>query len=428
MVNEPVITVTKANDIDIVDDSASTTEFLPAPDDDIGIALKPILFGNVKAGEATIEQEYHIWNNIDGDEEGGVDLGIAYNLSVTASTLRGQNAGGTIKEGKEVVELREILVIDVSGGGTVYKAVGGLITLTLGDLRGDKLATPGIPTGTAGHESGGEVLPGTYYLCVSATDETGETEAGSESAGVTISPLDSQTDQDGESETLDNTTNTRIGWKKAGIGTFINGLQVLQSAGGTLEGTLRLETDNSGSPSGTLVNENAEKTGISFQDAIKTSILWNNEQSWTDGTTYWFVFVITAGTGKLKGKATGTNHNVKIYTNGSWQDSSTIYELYAILIGNNKIDWDWADVDYAQTYKAFRTETSQSYGAESLLIAGLNSSGYEDKKCDTVEGTPLEEGTVTRKHKKVIKAKVAADSTSHKENVEFNLEFRYNLT
>lgn len=427
MANEPVITVTKENDIDIVDDSASTEEFLPAPDEDIGVALKPMDYGKVKAGEVTVEHEYHIWNNLDGDEEGGVDLDTAYDLCITATTLRQQNAGGAIAEGKEIVELRELLILNVSGGATVYKAVGGNIVIPLGDLRGDKLATPDLPAGTVDHGSGGEVLPGTYYAKIAATDETGETEAGSESVGVTVDPLFSQTDQTGESEVLDTTTNTRIAWRKSGVGTFINGIQVLQSADGTLEGTLRLETDNSGSPSGTLVNENAEKTNITLQDAVKTSMFWNNEQSWTDGTDYWFVFVVTDGTGKLKGKSTGTTHNVKIY-NTTWQDSSNIYDLYCIGLGNNIINWDWADVENAQTMKIFRTETSQDYDATSLLEAGLTASNYQDKKCNTVTGTPLEEGTVTRKHKKVIKAKIGADSTSHKANVDFNFEVRYNLS
>lgn len=131
---EPVITVTKANGIDIVDDSASATEFLPEPEQDIGVALKPMDYGSVKAAETTTEQEYRIYNNIDGDEVGGVDLDTAYDLCVTASTIRQQNAGGTITGGKEVVELREVLILDVTGGGTVYQAVGGLITIPLGIL------------------------------------------------------------------------------------------------------------------------------------------------------------------------------------------------------------------------------------------------------------------------------------------------------
>lgn len=420
---DPVITFTKANDITVLDDSESTTEFLPAPDDTIGIALNPEDFGSVKATESTTEHEIHIHNNKDGI----ADIDPALDLKITTVTLLKQNTGGTNEEGKEIVQMAMVQIRDVNSGSQISIPIGGMQTLSLGDLRGDKLSTPNIPTGTAGHTSGGQVLPGTYYARISALDETGETLAGAESVPVTINPLLQQTDETGNSETLTPTLNTKISYAIQGIGTYVNGFQLKQENGGTIIGNLRLETDNAGNPSGTLVTANSEKTNVTLHDGQITSIFFNNEITWEENTPYHIVFVITGGTGQLKGKSTGTQHNVKYY-DGSWHDSSNIYDLYCTTLGDNKIDWTWDEVTNAETYNIFRTEISGEYNSTSQIVEGLNTNNYEDKICDPSTGEPLNEETVTYGHKKVLKAKVVANSTANSANVEFYFEARYNKT
>jgi len=417
---DPIITFTKANDIDPLDDTKSDIEFLPPPDDTIGVALHPEDFGSAKAGESTTAHEIHIHNNKDGVS----DVDPALGLAITSVTLLQQNSGGTNEEGKEIVELKMAQIKDVTGGSAIYVPVGGSQALTLGDLRGDKLVAPGLPTGTVGHESGGEVLPGTYYAKVSALDETGETLPGSESSAVTVESLFSQTVQDGNSETLDSVTNSKISYAVKGVGTYVNGFQLLQTSGGTIVGNLRLETDNEGSPSGTLLSVNSEKTNVTLQDGIVTSVFFNNEITWVNETNYHLVFVVTSGTGTLKGKATGTTHSVKYY-DGTWHDSSNIYDLYCVILGNNKIDWAWDKVTNAETYKLFRSETSGSYGATSMLAKGIETNAYEDKLCEPITGEPLASETVTYGHKWVIEIKIAVNSTANSANAEFYFEARY---
>lgn len=421
MAIDPIITFTKENDSTVVDDTESTTEFLPDPYHTIGRALAPEDFGSAKAGEQTTVHRIHIWNNKGGTEDANPALGLA----LTTVNILKENSGGEVFGGKEIVEMKMAGVKNVSGGSEVFTPVGGMTTLSLGDLRGDKLGTPNLPSGTVGHGSGGEVLPGTYYARVSASDETGETLAGAESTGVTVTSLDEQTSEDGSSESLSSTGNTRISYKITASGSYVNGFQLKQSSGGTLVGNLRLETDDNGNPSSTLVSSNSEKQNITLQDDEVTSIFFNNEISWTDGTSYHLVFVVTGGTGTLKGKSTGSDHNVKYY-DGSWHDSSSIYDLYCVILGDNLINWSWTGVDNAQSYKLFRTETSASYGASSLISSGITGNTYQDKLCEPVLGEPQTEATVTFGHKKVVDIKIVVNSTAQTADADFYFEARYN--
>ncbi|MDH7506188.1 MAG: hypothetical protein QHH15_00530 [Candidatus Thermoplasmatota archaeon] len=419
---DPVISFYKSNDTDVLDDTESVSEFLPEPDDDIGVALNEEDFGSARAGDSTTEHEIHIWNN-----KGGVsDVTPAYDLEITSVTLRHANSGGELQEGKEIVEMLMAQVKDLDEDDE-YEAVGGMITKALGDLRGDKLSTPNMPTGVVGHESGGEVLPGTYYAKVSALDETGETVASAESVAVPLTALTEQTTEDGNSESLSSGGNTKLTYKVPGVGTYVNGFQLKQTSGGSLVVNVRLEEDNSGEPSGTLVSANSEKLNVTLGDGVVTSVFFNNEITWVDSTIYWLVVSVVSGTGTLKGKATGSTYRVKYY-DGTWHDSSNIYDLYCVVIGDNKIDWSWEEVEYALTYKLFRTESSGTYNTPALIAEGIEDITYEDKLCEPTPGEPLAVGTVTYEHCKAINIKIVANSEAQTSDCYFDFEARYNKT
>lgn len=413
MADDPVITFWKVNETTVLDET----------EDEDGVALHPEDFGVAKASESTSEHEIHIINNKDGV----ADLGTAYNLELTTVNLNDENSGGTVDEGKEIIEMKMAQVKNESAGDTVFSSVGGMQTKQLGDLRGDKLKTPNIPTGEVTHGSGGQVLPGTYYAAVSALDETGETVASPESAAVQLTALNEQIVQDGDSESLSSTGNNKISYKIEGVGDYINGVQLLQTTGGTLVGNLRLETDNAGDPSGTLVSVNSEKLNITLNDGVKTSIFFNNEITWEDGVTYHLVFSITSGTGTLKGKATGTVYNVKYY-DGSWNNSSNIYDLYCILLGDNEINWTWDEVENVQTQKLFRTEITGVYGTDSLIAEGIEDNEYLDKICEPTEGEPLAVETVTYEHKVIVIIKIVVNSLAEKCDADFKFEARWDKT
>lgn len=416
---DPVITFYEQNDVDILDDTESGTEMLPAPCNTKGVALHPKNFGSAKAGESTIEHEIHIYNNKGGNS----NVDAALDLSLTVVNLDFQNSGGELCQGKEIVEMQMIHAKDVDNNGN-YQAIGGAIGLSLGNLRGDKLGTPNAPSGTPGHVSGGQVLPGTYYGRISALDETGETLAGSESLGVDIDPLFEQLIEDGNSEVISTGANSRISYAITGVGTYVNGFQIKQNAGGTLVGNLRLETDNAGNPSGTLVSANAEKLNVTLNEGLN-SIFFNNEITWVNGTTYHLVFVVTGGTGQLKGKATGSTYKVKYY-DGSWHNSSSIYDLYCVILGNNKIDWTWTAVENTATYKLFRTEQSGVYNTPVLIAEGITTNSYEDKSCEPIAGQPITVATVTYQHKRIIKVKVIVNTNAQTSTSDFYFELRYN--
>jgi len=416
---DPIISFYKQNDVNVLDDTESDTEFLPEPYNDIGVALHPQDFGSARAGESTPEYEIHIYNNKGGNS----DVDTAFDLALTVVNILKENQGGELIGGKEIVEMlmAQVKNVDIEGN---FQAVGGMVTIPLGNLRGDKLVTPNLPLGTAGHDSGGQVLPGTYYGEISALDETGETLPSSESTIVEIDPLFEELAEDGNSENLSPGANSRISYTITGVGTYVNGFQIKQNTGGTLVGNLRLETDNAGNPSGTLVSANAEKLNVTLNEGLN-SVFFNNEITWENGTTYHLVFVVTGGAGQLKGKATGSTYKVKYY-DGSWHNSSSIYDLYCVVIGDNLINWSWDTVTNAMTYKLFRTEETGVYGANSLIAQGITDVAYQDKVCEPVVGEPLAVATVTYQHKRVVKIKMVVNSNAQTTIADFFFELRYN--
>lgn len=85
---------------------------------------------------------------------------------------------------------------------------------------------------------------------------------------------------------------------------------------GTPTYTVTLQTDSSGSPSGTNVHANLSKTGFIPTSGVFTTGVWE-EGAWVEPGTYWLVFERTAGTATFDGGLTGTADQVKSFS-GSW--------------------------------------------------------------------------------------------------------------
>ena len=193
---------------------------------------------------------------------------------------------------------------------------------------------------------------------------------------------------------------------------------------GELLGTVRLETDDNGNPSGTLVTGNSEKLNVSLVDGVNT-VFMNNEIPWTEGNTYHIVFVVTEGTGTLKGSSTGTDYNVKYY-DGVWKTSSNLYDLYCVLIGDNQISWEWNETLNAVTYKLYRTEVSGTYGDSSLVMEGIDTNSLEDLLCEPVQGKPVPSSTCKYEHKKVLKTKIVVNpNVQDSPTTDFLFEIMY---
>lgn len=87
----------------------------------------------------------------------------------------------------------------------------------------------------------------------------------------------------------------------AGV-TSIRGVSLWMSTGGTLVGDVRIETDSSGIPSGTLVDPaNSQKTGVTLNANSETMVFFDSEATISASTTYWVVFVPSSGTGTFQG-------------------------------------------------------------------------------------------------------------------------------
>lgn len=376
--------------------------------------------GSVRAGAISVTREIHIWNN----KGGSSDVNTMQNVQMTDVTLEGGDSGGDIEEGKEIVEQRMMSVRDVTGGGVSFTPVGGAVTKTLANIRGDKLATPGQPLGVPTHGSGGLIIPGAYFARISAVDETGETLAGVESAQIDVLPLISQETANTDGETLTSGGNSKVSRKFTSPFDYCNGVILQMSAGGSLVGTLRIETDNAGVPSGTLANANAQVTGVALNNGTDTAIMFEDEVTLTQNGIYHIVFIITSGTGTLKGIGTGSTRLAK-YNDGTWHDSAILYDYYFKLIGDNIITWGWDEVYGAVSYKIFRTQTTGVYGASCLVQAGIEEATFDDGFSTLLVGTPLGAATVTYQHKHVIEVKITVPTTATEGSLSFYPEVRY---
>ncbi|NOQ68274.1 DUF2341 domain-containing protein, partial [Patescibacteria group bacterium] len=134
---------------------------------------------------------------------------------------------------------------------------------------------------------------------------------------------------DTASETI-NATNTKIAQKfNSGANTAISSVDLFMSTGGALTGTVRIETDSSGSPSGTLVdatNSYSASTALSA-NAVK-HIPLTGITTLAASTDYWIVFSYSSGAGgTFQGGTSGTINQVKYY-NGLWNLSTSVENIY----------------------------------------------------------------------------------------------------
>ncbi|KYC51588.1 MAG: hypothetical protein AMQ22_01279 [Candidatus Methanofastidiosum methylothiophilum] len=380
--------------------------------------LNPIDLGIVDAGDTGDPVQVNIWNN----KGGSSDVSKMENVRLTTVTKNGYNSGDTIANGKDAVEQRYVGVKSLTNEDENYTQVGGATTKVLGDIRGDLLVAPGKPTGVVGHASGGKVRPGTYYGVIAAVDETGETLKGTESDAVVVSPMLEQTTEDTDSETLDTTTNTRLSQKFVASQDYINGVVFKEKTGGTLVGTIRVETDNAGNPSGTLAHASLEITGVTLTANALNYIFFAAQGTVTIGTTYHIVFIVTGGSGILRGTTTGTANQAKYY-DGSWHDSAIENMVYKI-ISNNQITWTWSAVTNAQSYKVFRTISRGSYGASSLVGSPVAATLVDVIETPTT-GQPKGTATVTRGHKHEVDMVLVVPTNAQSGAVDMNTRVLY---
>jgi hypothetical protein len=377
--------------------------------------------GTIRAGATSAIRTLHICNN----KGGSSDRLTMRDAELTVVTMNDEDSGGEIEEGKEAVEQRMIAAKSNTNNDENFTPIGGGATLTLGDIRGSKMPTPTGIVGEVNHEGGALLEPNNYYARVSAVDETGETVASVESAVVPLTALTEQLTMTGDSEVVDTVTNTKFSRKFTSIGTFCNGIVLRMATGGSLVGTVRIETDNSGNPSGTLVHANAEITGIDLTDGdVNTPIFFDDEVEWTEGTTLHVVFIPTDGSGSLRGIVTGSTRMCKYY-DGTWHDSANLYDLYFKLIGNNKIDWAWDEIDGANSYKLFRTTSTGVYGASCLVQGNILFNSLEDGYDTLLVGTPLGVATCTYEHYHEVEIEIIVPTTATAGAVSCKPEVRY---
>lgn len=170
---DPVVTFYDIDDLNEMDDDEN-----------------PDSIGTVSAGSTSAPAQINIWNN----KEGVGDVSKMENVRITTVTMNGLSEGDTVVNGKEIVENRIIAVKSLTNGDSNFTNIGGVTTKTLADIRGDKLATPGQPSGTVVDDVGSNLPIGSYYYKVSALDETGETLAGLESSEVVVGAVDKAVD------------------------------------------------------------------------------------------------------------------------------------------------------------------------------------------------------------------------------------------
>jgi hypothetical protein len=399
----PLISFYEANNSSIIDEN-----------------INPDNFGAIQAGAGSANKEIHIINN----KGGSSNVSKAENVRITTVTLNLLESGDTIPNGKEIVEMKMIGFRSLTNGDSEFTSVGGVITKELGDIRGDKLATPAAPSGVISSKAGATVPPGVYKAKVLAGDDTGITLAGAESGEVLVSAMKEVVTEDSDSETLDSTTNTKLSWQFTSDGTKINGIVLKQAGGGNLIGNVRIETDNSGEPSGTLVHSNAHLENVELLDPDKTVVWFADEAIVTTATVYHVVFNVISGIGSLRGTTTGTADMTKFY-NGTWNLSAEIENLFIQIIGNNKIDWSWPEVVNATMYQVYRRLTTGDYVTPCKAGEDLSVNSYEDLNGILLPGIPPTVATVTYEHIHQIERKMNIPSYATAGLAECYTQLRY---
>lgn len=398
----PIIKLYDANDID---------EITNANPDNVG---------TVTAGDNSTDRELHIWNN----KGGSTDVSTAENLRITTVTLNFEEGGGEPSGGREIVEEQMMSVKSLTNNEEVFTSVGGAISHLLGDIRGNLLEAPANLSGAPASEDGGRVRPGDYYGKVVAEDATGLSDASNESPVVNVLAMLEESDEDSDSETLDNTTNTRLAYKFTSNGTYINGAAVKMSIGGNLQGSVRIETDNAGSPSGTLVDGNAEKTNVVFLDDELTYLFFDETAEVDDSTVYWLVVTISSGTGSLRGNVEEPIEQVKYY-DGEWKTSGTICNLTCLVMADNAIYWSWDSVPDAVQYKVYRTITTGDYPDNSMVADYVGENEVYDLIDDPATGKPPVSATASREHFHSYERRLSIPTHATSGVIEFFQELRY---
>lgn len=392
-----------------------------ASDDATGIdaTTNPDAIGTLQAGAASATKEIHIWNN----KAGISNVSTAGNVKITTVTKTGLDSGDTIANGKEVVEQKMIKVKSLTNEDTVYTAVGGATTLTLADIRGEKIISPtGLTKSFVVIENGWQV-PSHYYYKVSAFDETGETLPSTEIDAGTFPVMKEETTESATSETIDTTTNTRIAWKFVPDLSAVNLVAIRMSSGGWLQGKIRIETDDAGSPSGTLADSAGESAQVYMSDSVLTQVNFNS-CAVTPSTTYWIVFVVNGGSsGTFKGKGTGTTRNVKYY-DGTWHNSANLYEMRGNVSYYNAIRLNWTAVTGATGYRVYRTSSTGTYTDPCFKYETVTNQ-VDDDNAYVYEGEPLGSASNTFGHNHKVIRKLEIPSTATAGGVDFFAELRY---
>lgn len=140
------------------------------------------------------------------------------------------------------------------------------------------------------------------------------------------------------SETIDGTT-TRIAQRFVlAATTRIDRACLKLATDSSFVGTVRIETDSAGDPSGTLADADLEVTGWTpgtTATAARAEMVTPGDE-FTDtevelsAGTYWLVVTRTSGSATFDGTGDGTADQVKVY-NGSWANSANIENMMVIV-------------------------------------------------------------------------------------------------
>lgn len=95
--------------------------------------------------------------------------------------------------------------------------------------------------------------------------------------------------------------------------------------------------------------------------------------------------------------------------------------------GQNAVNLTWTAVVGATSYKIFRTDTSGSYAASSLVGTAATNS-FTDLLANAITGTPLGVATVTYQHDHEFEAQVAVPTNATAGSVEYRLRILYRYT
>jgi len=127
-----------------------------------------------------------------------------------------------------------------------------------------------------------------------------------------------QGDVTGTSETIDGTTETRIGQKFYAAGSALSVLKLqTDGAGGDSSVVVTIETDTTGSPSGTPVT-NGTSTSTDFSGDGWITVTFANNPVLTKGEPYWIVATISTTTDfHVSATDLYPEWHYKVYT-GSW--------------------------------------------------------------------------------------------------------------